>query len=95
MVFTRRGDRAGSTAFDGAEAKTWNTLKFVPPPLTAPAGIQLLMPDRDPDRDYVLADSEGRELFTEGLRQDHLQLASAPGRHGLGPPTFTSSRSWS
>lgn len=62
LVFTRRGDKPGSTAFEGAEAKTWNTLKFVPPvpKITAPNNVQPIAMDGG----YALADSDGRVLFT-------------------------------
>ncbi|MBW8785593.1 MAG: hypothetical protein JF593_13310 [Novosphingobium sp.] len=62
MVFVRKGDKPGSTAFDGAEDKTWNTLKFMPPvpKLTAPGGVQPIPLDGG----YVLADKQGRVLFT-------------------------------
>jgi predicted lipoprotein with Yx(FWY)xxD motif len=62
LVFTRRGDKPGSTTFDGAGAKTWNTLKFVPPvpKVTAPNNVQPIAMEGG----YVLADSGGRVLFT-------------------------------
>jgi predicted lipoprotein with Yx(FWY)xxD motif len=62
MVFARIGDRPGSTAFDGAEDLTWNTLKFVPPmpKVEAPAGAAPIVVDGR----WVLADKAGRVLFT-------------------------------
>lgn len=62
MVFARKGDRPGSTAFDGAEGKSWNTLKFVPPvpKLVAPANVTSLFANGA----YQLADRNGRALFT-------------------------------
>lgn len=62
MVFTRKGDRPGSTAHDGADDRTWNTLKHVPPVprVIAPAGISTLFAGGG----YLLADSSGRALFT-------------------------------
>jgi predicted lipoprotein with Yx(FWY)xxD motif len=62
MVFTRKGDQPGSTAYDGAENLTWNTLKFVPPvpEITAPADVTTVFVDGK----YALADKEGRVLFT-------------------------------
>lgn len=62
MVFARRGDKPGSTEFDGAEKLTWNTLKFVPPvpKVEAPANVSTIFVDGA----YALADGEGRVLFT-------------------------------
>lgn len=62
VVFTRRGEEASSTAFDGAEDRTWNTLKFVPPApkISAPTKVQPVYVDGA----YVLADGDGRVLFT-------------------------------
>src|SRR5262249_51119145 len=60
------GDKAGSTTFDGAEDKTWNTLKFVPPApkIEAPKEVQVLFLDGA----YALTDAEGRVLFTGDCR---------------------------
>ena len=62
MVYLRKGDRPGSTALDGADARTWNSLKFVPPvpALVAPAGVAA----RFVGGAYALADKDGRVLFT-------------------------------
>jgi predicted lipoprotein with Yx(FWY)xxD motif len=62
MVFTRRGDKKGSIAFDGADGMTWNTLKFVPAPpeLVAPAGIAVVLFQGN----YIFADKTGNLLFT-------------------------------
>ena len=62
MVYTRKGDKLGSTAFDGSENFTWNSLKFVPsvPKLTAPSSVATLFVDGA----YALADKNGRVLFT-------------------------------
>ncbi len=62
MVFTRKGDTPGSTAFEGAEQRSWNTLKFVPPvpKLAAPSNVAPLFADGA----YVLADRSGHALFT-------------------------------
>jgi predicted lipoprotein with Yx(FWY)xxD motif len=42
MVYTRKGDTPGSTAHDGEDELTWNTLKFVPPVprIVAPANVE-------------------------------------------------------
>ena len=68
LVFTRRGDKLGSTAFDGAEDKAWNTLKFMPPPpeLDAPSSVKALAYAGA----YVLADTRGHVLFTGRCTQD-------------------------
>lgn len=62
MVYTREGDRPGSTAHDGENERTWNTLKFVPPVpvISAPANVVPLFAGGD----YALADREGRVLYT-------------------------------
>jgi predicted lipoprotein with Yx(FWY)xxD motif len=85
MVFTRKGDRPGSTAFEGAENKVWNTLKFVPPrpSVVAPPGIAPVFANGA----YVLADREGRALFT-GTCAHHCEgwapLAAPMASRGLG-----------
>jgi len=82
LVFARRGDKRGSTEFDGAQDMAWNTLKFVPPvPKQAmPANVMPLVLDGD----TTLADTEGRVLFTgechagcEGWRPLPAGLAAA------------------
>ena len=62
MAFTRRGGDVRSTAFDGAENHTWNTLKFVPPvpELVAPGNVKPAFVDGR----YVLVSEDGRALFT-------------------------------
>ncbi len=67
MVFVRRGDRPGSTAFDGAEEQTWNTLKFIPPipKVIAPGNVQPIAVKGD----YILADADGHALFTGSCAQ--------------------------
>ena len=62
MVYVRKGDRPGSTAHDGADEQTWNTLKFVPPvpQITAPASVTTLFAGGA----YALADRGGKLLFT-------------------------------
>ena len=62
MVFIRRGDRPGSTAFDGAEDHTWNTLKYIPPmpKIVAPGNVQAVLVGSG----YALADKDGHLLFT-------------------------------
>lgn len=61
VVFTRRAD-SRSTAYDGAGGRTWNTLKYVPPrpAVVLPATVTM----RFQNGRYVLADAEGRLLFT-------------------------------
>jgi hypothetical protein len=62
MVFTRKGERPGSTAYDGSDNFTWNSLKFVPPApkLPAPSSVSTLFVDGA----YALTDKNGRVLFT-------------------------------
>ncbi|MEO6092074.1 MAG: hypothetical protein ABIT04_09725 [Novosphingobium sp.] len=68
MVFTRRDDTRGSTEWDGAENRTWNTLKYLPPApkLAAPVGVQPLAVSAT----YVLAQQDGRVLFTGACAAD-------------------------
>lgn len=62
IVYTRKGSKPGSTAFEGAEGKTWNTLKFVPPvpKIAAPGMVKPIFAHGA----YALADKDGRVLFT-------------------------------
>ena len=62
MVFVRKGDAPGSAAFDGADDRIWNTLKFIPPvpKLVAPANVGSAFVEGG----YVLVGTDGRLLFT-------------------------------
>ncbi len=62
MAYVRKGERAGSTAHDGAGEQTWNTLKFVPPVprIVAPPSVTTQFAGSA----YALADTGGRLLFT-------------------------------
>lgn len=62
MVFTRKGAKRGATDLDGAENKTWNTLKFVPPvpQVTGPTNVSPVFLDGA----WALGDKDGRVLFT-------------------------------
>jgi predicted lipoprotein with Yx(FWY)xxD motif len=62
MAYVRKGEPAGSTAHDGADEQTWNTLKYVPPvpQIVAPASVTTLFTGGA----YALADRGGRLLFT-------------------------------
>ncbi len=62
VVYTRKGDKRGSTEFEGADHLTWNTLKFVPPvpKIEAPMNVSTIFVDGA----YALADKDGRVLFT-------------------------------
>jgi predicted lipoprotein with Yx(FWY)xxD motif len=62
MVFVRRAADAKNTAFDGAQDRIWNTLKFVPkaPVPNGPVTVAV----RFVDGAYALADKQGRLLFT-------------------------------
>jgi predicted lipoprotein with Yx(FWY)xxD motif len=92
LVFTRKGDKPGSTAHDGADNLTWNTLKFVPPvpKLTAPQSVASAYRDGA----YILTHKDGRVLFTGTCRRDCTDwsplTAPAAGR-GLGEWTVSRS----
>lgn len=68
MVFTHAGERAGLAAHDGAGGMVWNTLKYVPPvpQVTAPGGVAPVQRDGG----WVLADKDGRVLFTGACKTD-------------------------
>lgn len=85
IVFVRRGDRPGSTEFDGADSLTWNTLKFIPPvpQIVAPMNIATIVLDGD----YALADRHGRVLFTgicTSACGDWVPLAGGAASRGVG-----------
>ena len=85
MVFTRRGADAGSRQWDGAQNKSWNTLKYVPPvpAVAGPPGVRPLFHDGA----YALADSGGRLLYTGQCRHhcEGWQAFAAPmASRGLG-----------
>ena len=84
MVFTRKGEKRGSTAFDGAENKTWNTLKFVPPvpAFVAPGEIGTTLVNGN----WAMTDKEGHVLFTgtsPGPCQDWHPLPAAMASRGV------------
>ncbi len=62
LVFTRRGAAKAAVAFDGAESRSWNVLRFVPPMpiIVAPSRVKAVFADGA----YHLADIDGRPLFT-------------------------------
>jgi predicted lipoprotein with Yx(FWY)xxD motif len=62
MVYTRKGDRPGSTTHDGTGVMVWNTLKYVPPvpSLHSPQGVAPLFTGEA----YALTGKDGRVLFT-------------------------------
>jgi predicted lipoprotein with Yx(FWY)xxD motif len=68
MVYVRKGEKPRSATAEGAENMTWNTLKFVPPvpQMAAPTGIGATFVDGA----YVLADKDGRVLFTGKCSKD-------------------------
>jgi predicted lipoprotein with Yx(FWY)xxD motif len=68
MVFVRKGDKPGSAAYEGAEDKVWNTLKYVPPvpKVTAPVNVSTAFVDGG----YALVDKDGRLLFTGSCGTD-------------------------
>jgi predicted lipoprotein with Yx(FWY)xxD motif len=68
MVFTHRGDKPGAILHEGAENRTWNTLKYIAPAprVTAPGGVQAVLAGSE----YLLADRDGRALFTGSCAKD-------------------------
>lgn len=85
MVYTRKGDRPGSTEYDGAQGLIWNTLKFVPPvpQVVAPADVAPIFADGR----YALAFAGERLLFTGRCKSDCSQwepLAAGMASRGLG-----------
>ncbi len=68
LVFVRKAAKAGAADFDGAEARTWNTLKFVPPVpvINAPVGVKPVFADGA----YALADKDGRMLYSGKCAKD-------------------------
>jgi predicted lipoprotein with Yx(FWY)xxD motif len=62
LVFVRKGDHKGTTAFEGADGKVWNTLKYIPPvpEIIAPSRVRPVFVDGS----YVLSDERDRSLFT-------------------------------
>ncbi|MBC2667823.1 hypothetical protein ACFOON_01095 [Novosphingobium piscinae] len=62
MVYVRRGADSRSTVHDGADDRTWNTLKYIPPRprLTVPPSVAT----RFIAGAYRLTDTDGRLLFT-------------------------------
>lgn len=68
MVYVRKGERPRSATAEGAQNMTWNTLKFVPPvpQIAAPSGVGTVFADGA----YVLADKDGRILFTGKCSKD-------------------------
>ena len=85
MVYVRKDDKPRSTAYDGAEEKTWNTLKFIPPvpKLAAPNGVGTTWVDDT----YLLTDKDGKLLFTGRCGRDCAgwkPLAAGIASQGLG-----------
>jgi len=62
MVYVRKDDPPHSTKYDGAEERTWNTLKYIPPvpELKAPNGVGTTWVDDA----YLLTDKDGKLLYT-------------------------------
>lgn len=68
MVYVRKGEKPRSATAEGAQDMTWNTLKFVPPApqIAAPNGVGTVFAGGA----YVLADKDGRVLFTGKCGKD-------------------------
>ena len=85
VVYTRKGDRPGSTKFDGTDEFTWNTLKYVPPKphVDTPFASTVVLISGS----YALADDKGRVLFTGRCNSDCAQwqpLAGGMASRGMG-----------
>lgn len=85
LVFRRTDEAPGSTAFDGAEGFTWNTLKFVPPApeIAAPPQVASAFVDGA----YALTDDHGRVLYTGACSTDcnaWVPLAAGMANRGIG-----------
>jgi predicted lipoprotein with Yx(FWY)xxD motif len=85
MVYVRKGDKPRSTAFEGAQDKTWNTLKFIPPvpKVAAPNGVGAAWVNDS----YVLTDKDGKLLYTGRCGTDCASwkpLAAGIASQGLG-----------
>ncbi|WP_395337346.1 hypothetical protein WBP06_22455 [Novosphingobium sp. BL-8H] len=84
LVFTRRDGNRASTALDGSDDRTWNTLKYIPavPKIAAPAAVSTAFVAGA----YAFTDRDGRVLFT-GKCGDGCQwqpLAAPMASSGLG-----------
>lgn len=88
LVFTRKGDRPGSTAYDGQDSYVWNTLKYIAPipELVAPPNVAPSLVHGG----YVLADTQGNLLFTPKAKDcadpcgNWRGFASGMARRGIG-----------
>jgi predicted lipoprotein with Yx(FWY)xxD motif len=85
LVFVRKGDIRGSTAFEGAENRSWNTLKYIPPvpQIVAPGNVAATFFEGA----FALADTKGRLLFTgkcSGLCADWLPFSGGMASAGIG-----------
>lgn len=82
LVFTRRGDRPGSTRWDGSDGWIWNTLKYVrpvPEPI-APTATAI----RFVEGDYAFATREGLLLYSmHGRSCTRLCDTATPFKAGL------------
>ncbi|MFM6930702.1 MAG: hypothetical protein ACKOUT_00485 [Novosphingobium sp.] len=92
LVFTRKGDKPGSTEHDGAGNLTWNTLKFVPPvpTLKAPQSVAAAYHGGA----YIFTHKDGRALFTGSCKKgcpDWSPLTAPAAGHGLGDWTVSRS----
>jgi predicted lipoprotein with Yx(FWY)xxD motif len=90
MVYVRKGDVPGSTAYDGLDDFTWNTLKYIPPvpAVVAPANVGPILVDGA----YVLALDQERLLFTGDCGGDcanWLPLPAGMANRGLGQWTVS------
>jgi predicted lipoprotein with Yx(FWY)xxD motif len=82
MVYVRKGDQPRSTAYDGVEGKTWNTLKFIPPvpEIEAPNGVGTAWLDDA----YLLTNKDGKLLYTGSDCASWTPLAAPLVSQGLG-----------
>lgn len=86
MIYTRKDDAPGSTAFDGDQDFTWNTLKYVPPrpAVVAPAHVTTVLAGGN----WALADKDGHVLFTGECRAGCEPLGGGLASRGIGEWTI-------
>jgi predicted lipoprotein with Yx(FWY)xxD motif len=82
LVFVRKGEKPGSTRWDGANGYLWNLLRYVPPQpkLVAPDGVKAVFLDGA----YALVDRNERLLYTRDRKAKCTQTCDGtPLKSGL------------